>query len=289
MLFNIGVTSYNRLASTKACLESVLRCRDKNTATLTVVDNGSTDGSREYLKALRDQGKIDTLFLFKRNMGVSCAANQAWAASDAAFFVKLDNDMVVLDKRWLEPLRAVASDSAVGVAAYDVYGHDGPPARLPSGRVVRPGTFCGGSCAMIRRGVHRRMGFWCEDYGLYGEEDSDMGGRMVLAGLVNAYVDNPGMVRHDHGAYKADEHLLFKPRKARRKNVFTLNFNLNLYTKGIRPLYVGRKYLPFPSGEFLVLRPDPEYLEAMAPLRQAFASFSARIHDKVDSYIDAQE
>ncbi|MDR0466070.1 MAG: glycosyltransferase, partial [Deltaproteobacteria bacterium] len=100
---NITVTSYNRLASTRRCLESL-----NHTAgicyTLTVVDNNSSDGSREYLVSLFEAGAIDRLFLCKYNAGVSVAANLGWAAVDAPYYVKLDNDVELLRPDWLSNL-----------------------------------------------------------------------------------------------------------------------------------------------------------------------------------------
>jgi len=288
MEFNIGITSYNRLESTRRCLESVLEHRGEGQA-VTVVDNGSSDGSREYLLKLRQAGRIDHLHLFRRNMGVACAANQAWGACEADFFVKLDNDMVVLDKHWLEPLRELAGDPSVGAAAYDVYNTETRLALLPSGRFARVATFCGGSCIMIRREVHDLLGFWCEDYGLYGEEDSDFGGRVVLAKLVNAYVDCAGRVRHEHSAYKAGEDQVFKPRKARRKGIFTLHFNMNLYSKDIRSLYVRRKYLAREKDGFIVHGPDPEYVQGLENLQEAFKVFVKNTEKAIDDYIGEQQ
>jgi len=142
---------------------------------------------------------------------------------------------------------------------------------------------------MIRRNIHKLLGFWCEDYGLYGEEDSDMGGRVVLAKLVNAYVDNAGFVRHNHTPYKSDEDRVFKPRKARRKGIFTLHFNVNLYSKGIRSLYVRRKYLAQEEGGFIVHRPDPEYVQGLENLQEAFKVFVKNTEKAIDDYIDEQK
>ena len=44
----------------------------------------------------------------------------------------------------------------------------------------------GGACYLIPKRAHEALGYWCEDYGLYGEEDHDHSVRLRLAALWGA-------------------------------------------------------------------------------------------------------
>ena len=101
MRAHLAVVTWNRLALTRICLESLL-ARTPPGYALTIVDNGSEDGSREYLQSLAAAHAHIRLKLLSRNMGVSVAANLAWDdAADDDFYIKLDNDVEILDPLWL--------------------------------------------------------------------------------------------------------------------------------------------------------------------------------------------
>jgi GT2 family glycosyltransferase len=282
---NIGITSYNRVASTIRCIKSVKRFT-RHPHILTVVDNGSSDGSRETLLELKAIGLIDNLFLFKKNMGVSCACNYAWAAEDTPYYVKLDNDNVILAEGWLQNLvNTISAVKDMAILAYNVYGHNLDRIAGPHDTLFYPAPFCGGSCAIIRRDIHERLGFWNEDYGLYGEEDGDFGERVRLAGLFSAYLDAKGVVAHLHEGFNSGDSDAMKLRENRRKNLETYYFNRFLFEKGIRPLFVGRKYVPQEENGFISFTEDPTYAEAMKELAPAKALADNMFKDIIDSYI----
>ena len=55
---------------------------------------------------------------------------------------------------------------------------------------------------------HARLGFWNEDYGLYGIEDSDFSSRLKAAGLKNLYMARSEQyIRHSHALYRENAHL----------------------------------------------------------------------------------
>lgn len=108
-------------------------------------------------------------------------------AHDAKYSVKLGNDMVIHDEAWLDVLvRSAESRDGIGVAAYNVY----------KGQADGIASFCGGSAMLITEAARNTVGCFCEDYSKYGEEDSDYGTRIRLAGLKNLYVPPCGMVEH---------------------------------------------------------------------------------------------
>ena len=92
MRAHIGVVTWNRLELTRLCLSSLLQLTPPGYS-LTVVDNGSTDGTQEYLLSLASAHPHVRLHLLRRNMGVAVASNLAWDDADEAdYYVKLDNE-----------------------------------------------------------------------------------------------------------------------------------------------------------------------------------------------------
>jgi len=99
----ICVITHNRLEYTKQCLNAV----DQNTDAgdewkVVVVDNGSTDGTQEWLKSEEADGLIDHVILSPMNKYPGAACNQGWMVglnkfSDVNFthLCRLDNDCLV--------------------------------------------------------------------------------------------------------------------------------------------------------------------------------------------------
>lgn len=257
---NVGITSFNRLASTRTCLESLLD-NTRMQICLTVVDNDSTDGSRDYLLNLHERGIINQLFLCEKNAGVAIASNLAWGAVDAPYYIKLDNDVEILRNDWLETLINIAESNAkAGTVGY--YIENSRPessAKAPSFVVDR----CVGSCILIPKRTHDVLGFWSEDYGIYGIEDSDFSTRVTLAGLQNHYVSfSENVIRHTHELYSGDHDYDNDIRRVRGlTDEYTAKFyfNSSMYMAGIRPLYVQRKFIPRMVDGLYVFQPDPEY------------------------------
>src|SRR5690554_4593830 len=116
---NIIVTTFNRLDYTVKCLNYLFQNTDKTDYHLTVIDNNSNDGTKEYLTGLKDKNLIDTLHLLNENVGVARAVNLG-INPDAEYNIKLDNDIVIQSKNWLKGLIEVCEkiDNA-GLVAYN--------------------------------------------------------------------------------------------------------------------------------------------------------------------------
>lgn len=103
-LLTVMVT-FNRLAYTKKTLKNYLSTVDVPNF-LVVVDNNSTDGTREWLEQQRDKGKINYLILNDENTYPGKATNKGWETGlyyypEATHLMRLDNDMN-LSEDWCE-------------------------------------------------------------------------------------------------------------------------------------------------------------------------------------------
>jgi glycosyltransferase involved in cell wall biosynthesis len=280
---NIGVTTFNRLALTRKCLAS-LKKHTRWPHTLTVVDNGSTDGTPAFLSRLHADGLIDRLFLLPENRGVSVAANLAWAAGDEPFFLKLDNDMEITSPGWVEA--ALGPMLRAGVAALagprlPGSSHPFETTELPGGeRALAALSSLSGAALFIPREAREELGWFNEDYGLYGHEDADYSHRAKLAGYRLLAFDTPGVMRH-LGEYR--EGVAYDDFKASARGdgagldrLQPFPLNAYLFSFGLRDLSVRRRFLPRsgPDGT-LAFDPDPDYAALREFLDRAAALIEA--------------
>jgi GT2 family glycosyltransferase len=257
------MVTYNRLEFTRKAVHSIAE-HTSYPYGLTVVDNGSIDGTREYLIETQKEGIIKNLVLLGKNVGVARASNLAWHLEPlSAYYVKFDNDIVIRKKDWLSDMVSVIKGvPRLGAVAYN-FEQVSYPLSTGSGMKIRikQGTL-GGACIMIPNRTREILGCWSEEYGLYGEEDLDYGFRILQAKMLNAYMENEeigdhlpagkaariqtgsmaasdGVEEWTHGEYRR-----WKDAR-RRKNVSLLGrFNRNkvLYKLKIKPLYVESRF-----------------------------------------------
>ncbi|NLF39973.1 glycosyltransferase, partial [bacterium] len=129
----IVILTWNGIEYTKRCLDSLRRETAAASYRLIVVDNGSTDGTVEYLRAMRDV----TVIANETNRGFVAANNQAIAAADpASDIVLLNNDIEIPHDQaeWLARLRRTAySAPDVGIV--------GCRLRRPNGMLQHAGAY----------------------------------------------------------------------------------------------------------------------------------------------------
>lgn len=189
---NIVVATYNRLELTKQSLPSFIdTASEKIPYMISIVDNGSSDGTQDYLKELFEQKKIHNLLLLPNNIGISKAHNTMWKLyDDIDFYGKIDNDMLFKKPNWLDEIVNVLNNSPeLGATAY-LCNHQHQHQIVNNGKVSYRNSIgnLGGACYFIPRHIHKKIGFWCEKYGPYGEEDADYSLRLFNSGLKNAYM-----------------------------------------------------------------------------------------------------
>jgi len=102
---SIIVVTYNNLALTRLCLESIVRNSDYPNYEVIVVDNNSTDDTPEYLRRLAAQHSHIQIVLNSENRGFAAANNQGIERSSGERLVLLNNDTVV-PPGWLMPARS---------------------------------------------------------------------------------------------------------------------------------------------------------------------------------------
>jgi GT2 family glycosyltransferase len=113
-LVSIVVVTHNNLLFTRMCLASVLADTEDVDFEVIVVDNGSADGTPEFLERVSRMGPRVRFTLNPQNRGFAAATNQGLAMASGQALVLLNNDTIV-PPGWLARLTQPLADPAVGL------------------------------------------------------------------------------------------------------------------------------------------------------------------------------
>ena len=98
---SIIIVTYNHLDYTKDCIESIKKYSQKGTYEIIVIDNSSTDGTKEWLK---EQSNLK-IILNDENLGFPKACNQGIAIAEKENDILLLNNDTIVTKNWLDNLK----------------------------------------------------------------------------------------------------------------------------------------------------------------------------------------
>ena len=212
----VVVPNWNGKASLAACLDSLVASTFN--AEVVVVENGSTDGSVEFLQENYPQ---ITVLPQAVNLGFAGGVNVGirYAIEQGSEFVALFNNDAVADKDWFENLVNGTHDKTVGITTCtfmsidgkhldstgDLFTNWGLP--YPRGRSEAPtGQYdehtdifgASGGASLYRVSMLEEIGLFDEDFFAY-YEDVDISFRAQLAGWKVQYVP-AAIAYHDTGS-----------------------------------------------------------------------------------------
>lgn len=186
MTTSIIILTHNLLPITQMCLTSIRLHTDNYE--LIVVDNGSTDGTAEYLQAQSDVKLIRN----ERNLGFAKGCNQGLEIASGDTVLFLNNDTIVTPHWLTRMLKVLEADERIGIV--------GPVSNFVSGHQRIPASYTNiqemeafaeaharhnanvcievrrvvGFCMLVRRIVLEDIGHFDERYGLGNFEDDDL-------------------------------------------------------------------------------------------------------------------
>ena len=187
MNIHLVFITYNRLHYTKLALTSVLGDPNEEFR-LTIWDNGSTDGTVEYLKNEVNDPRIVDIICCKENAGQVYAVNEIWGNSEADLVGKLDNDCLVTPG-WTKILAQAHADiPKLGVVACwhyfpDDFDYGRAKHKIQTfgkHRIFRHPWTCG-TGILLKRDTFRKFG------PITGKGTTQYWLRIALAGYVNGY------------------------------------------------------------------------------------------------------
>jgi GT2 family glycosyltransferase len=114
-LLSVVIVTYGNRELNRLCLDSVLARTEWPNFEVLVVDNGSTDGTRELLEAAAAGDARIRPILFDENRGYPAGANAGLAGARGSSLVLLNNDTVVTRGWATALLRHLARDPGLGL------------------------------------------------------------------------------------------------------------------------------------------------------------------------------
>lgn len=203
-LTSIIILTFNQLEYTKRCMESIQE-HTPEPHEIIVVDNGSTDGTREYLQRLAQDRSEIRLILNQENRGFAAGNNQAIEKAEGDYILLLNNDVVVT-QGWLgtliEHMNKTLDAGMVGPMSNSVSGpqlvQDVPYGSSLDDMQAFARDFASGNrgkttehmrlvgfCLLIRKEVIDVIGRLDENYLSGNFEDDDLCLRGFIAGYKN--------------------------------------------------------------------------------------------------------
>ncbi len=276
---NITIPVFQRFELTRKTLTSLKAKTRHWPHEVSVVDNGSEPELVNYLINMKKEGFIDNLYLLDRNIGISCACNISWQLhQDATYYMKLDNDIKIDSPTWLEDIFRLWSYrddlSNIGPAWYEEMLHSGQDVEeTPAGRIGQCKTNLQGNAVIIPKAVSDILGYWNEDYGLYGAEDGDYGMRMRCAKFRQYYYYAPDYMTDLGKGVNYGKHAFDKSKMHRElfgvygKSIGIFQLNNYLFTNKLRSLKpIPRYEITDIDGHRVKLRLSEKYKEVREAL-----------------------
>jgi glycosyltransferase involved in cell wall biosynthesis len=120
-LASVIIPCWNQLEFTRQCIVALMRQTGANWE-LIVVNNGSSDGTADYLGGVQDASPVPvTVIANGTNRGFPAAINQGLQYARGEYLVLLNNDVVVTDG-WLRQMIALASVAVTAERDEDTHG-----------------------------------------------------------------------------------------------------------------------------------------------------------------------
>ncbi len=200
-MISIVVLNFNGKQYLDDCLTSLAAQTFRNFEVI-VVDNGSTDGSQEYVKAYFPWVKI---IKNDKNLGFAGGTNAGIRQADGDYILTLNNDTQA-DRRFLECLKEPMSDRSVGMCASKML--------FPDGRINSTGMCISRSGAAWDRGMLE------PDVGRYDSEEEVFGPCAGAALYRKEMLDEIDLFDEDFFLFMEDVDLAFRGRLAGWKCVY---------------------------------------------------------------------
>ncbi|MBQ8857149.1 MAG: glycosyltransferase family 2 protein [Lachnospiraceae bacterium] len=237
---SIVIPNYNGKHFLEDCLKSVFAQNIENQEVI-VVDNGSTDGSLEYLETFPGVRVIG----LDKNYGFCRAVNEGIKAAKSEYVILLNNDTEVDKNFSSELLKAMKSDEKIFSCsskmiqfhdrermddAGDYYCALGWAFGRGKGGLVKDYeesadvfAACAGA-AIYRKKMLESLGYFDEDHFAY-LEDIDIGYRARIHGFRNVYAPK-AIVYHVGSGSSGSTHNAFKVKLSSRNNVYLAYKNM---------------------------------------------------------------
>jgi GT2 family glycosyltransferase len=215
---SILILTLNGLSYTRLCLDSVFRNTTSESFEVVIVDQGSKDATRDYLRTLAREHANVKVVENDHNVGFAAGCNQAAKLAEGSMLLFLNNDVIV-PPNWLEDLATPMlkfdklagtgpTSNATGELQFDresvrrvknvpgdVYSYSASKRQMMGGKVWYFHRLAG-FCLLLKRDVFDEVGGFNDRLTFY--EDDDLCRRIVEHGYRLAII--PAAFVHHFGS-----------------------------------------------------------------------------------------
>ena len=269
-LTSIIILTHNQLEHTKLCLQSIKKYTPQPYE-LILVDNGSTDGTLDYLRKYANDHSNVRVIANKENLGFAAGNNQGLALAGGDYLLLLNNDTVVTEG-WLAHMLSVFE-------RYSEVGIVGPVSNYVSGpQQVKEASYQSlkkmphfakqwsaahmgqtvefyrvvGFCLLAKREVIDRIGGLDEQFGSGNFEDDDFCLRAAVAGY-KARIAQDAFIHHTGSQTFKGAGINYQQSLLRNWEIFKTKWKLPQdlpygakYTLNIDTSDLSQYYIPLP-------------------------------------------
>lgn len=262
MKVSVVTPNYNGKDFLYAYFESLIK-NSNEIGEVIIVDNGSSDGSQEFIRNYRE--KVDfpiVLIENNQNLGFAEAVNQGISKARHDYVFSLNNDTVVEKSAILELLNLLNTDERIFSASSKMVQFNNPELIDDAGddytllaytkkrgnnknlnkfiEVSEVFSSCAGA-ALYRKDLLEELGGFDSEFFAY-MEDVDLGYRARINGYKNLFCPN-AVVYHIGSATTGSQYNEFKVRLAARNNVWVVYKNLPIPQKIVNILFLFLGFL----------------------------------------------
>jgi GT2 family glycosyltransferase/glycosyltransferase involved in cell wall biosynthesis len=216
---SIIIVTYNNLELTQRCIDSIIRNTTYPNYEVIIIDNASTDDTRNYLRYLARTKPAVKVILNNDNLGFAAANNQGLRLARGDYLVLLNNDTVV-PKGWVEPMlchldlphvglvgpvtNSVGNEAKIEVAYSTLDEMEDFSDRYTAqhrGRAFDI-SMLAMFCVAMRREVFEEIGFLDEKFGIGMFEDDDYSRRAQNLGYRTVCAEDAFVHHYGQASFK---------------------------------------------------------------------------------------
>jgi GT2 family glycosyltransferase len=198
------------------CLKSLERTSYPNHKII-VIDNGSTDNSKEIISKFKKAELID----LKENKGYTSGFNYGWdfclKKYDPEYICNLNNDLVVVQKNWLDLMvKELEKNKQMGICENqetfpeDYFDKEYKKLKVKKTEKVKEISLVGGASMLVKKELIKKIGGLDENF-FFGPDDKDFGLRAIKAGFKIIRTDFSRYVHlGSHSYSKSNKDFIYK-------------------------------------------------------------------------------